>query len=50
MASYQWFLLGMMVAWTPSVVMLAILLPRLRETPTENSGEDESKLSTDFPR
>ena len=49
MASYHWFLLRMMVAWTPSVVMLAILLPRLRET-DENSGEDGSKLSTDFPR
>lgn len=26
MESYQWFLLGMMVAWTPGLVILALLL------------------------
>jgi len=27
MESFQWFLLGMMAAWTPSLVILALLLP-----------------------
>jgi hypothetical protein len=26
MESYQWFFLGMMVAWTPGLVVLALLL------------------------
>jgi hypothetical protein len=26
MQSYQWFLLGMMAAWTPSLAILALLL------------------------
>jgi hypothetical protein len=26
MEPYQWFLLGMMVAWTPSLVALAVML------------------------
>jgi hypothetical protein len=28
MEAYQWFLLGMMVAWTPSLLALALMLPR----------------------
>jgi len=28
MESYQWFLLGMMVAWTPGLLVLALLLWR----------------------
>lgn len=28
MEPYQWFLLGMMVAWTPALVVLALLLRR----------------------
>jgi hypothetical protein len=26
MESYQWFLLGMMVAWTPALLVLALML------------------------
>jgi hypothetical protein len=26
MQAYQWFLLGLMVAWTPSLVVLAVIL------------------------
>jgi hypothetical protein len=26
MAAYQWFLLGIMVTWTPSLVVLALVL------------------------
>jgi hypothetical protein len=26
MEAYQWFLLGMMVAWTPSLVVLSVML------------------------
>jgi len=26
MEAYQWFLLGMMVAWTPSLLALALML------------------------
>jgi len=26
MEAYQWFLLGMMVAWTPGLVVLALML------------------------
>jgi hypothetical protein len=26
MDAYQWFLLGMMVAWTPGLLMLALML------------------------
>jgi hypothetical protein len=28
MEAYQWFLLGMMVAWTPSLLALALMLRR----------------------
>ena len=28
MRAYQWFLLGMMVAWTPSLLGLAVILRR----------------------
>jgi hypothetical protein len=28
MHAYQWFLLGMMFAWTPSLLVLAVLLRR----------------------
>jgi hypothetical protein len=26
MEAYQWFRLGMMIAWTPSLVVLAVML------------------------
>jgi hypothetical protein len=28
MENYQWFLLGMMAAWTPGMLILALLLAR----------------------
>jgi len=28
MEAYQWFLLGMMVAWTPGLLVLALMLRR----------------------
>jgi hypothetical protein len=28
MRAYQWFLLGMMFAWTPSLLVLAMMLRR----------------------
>ena len=28
MQAYKWFLLGMMVAWTPSLLALALILRR----------------------
>jgi hypothetical protein len=31
MANWQWFLLGIMVALTPSLLVLAVLLPPTKE-------------------
>ena len=31
MDPYQWFLLGMMVAWTPGLVALALMLSRAED-------------------
>jgi hypothetical protein len=36
MRAYQWFLLGMMFAWTPSLLVLAVVLRR--------SERDEPKV------
>jgi hypothetical protein len=36
MRAYQWFLLGMMFAWTPSLLVLAVMLRR--------SDRDDSKV------
>jgi hypothetical protein len=30
MEAYQWFLFGMMVAWTPSLVFLAVVLGKTK--------------------
>jgi hypothetical protein len=40
MEAYQWFLFGMMVAWTPSLVVLAVLLRKanLPKVLTEEGG------------
>jgi len=35
MEAYQWFLLGMMAAWTPAMVVIAILLARSAHDPSE---------------
>lgn len=34
MEAYQWFLLGMMAAWTPAMVVVAILLARSSYDPS----------------
>jgi len=34
MEPYQWFLLGMMASWTPSVVILALMLRRAPDGPS----------------
>jgi hypothetical protein len=39
MQPYEWFLLGMMVAWTPAVVVLAVMLRRAFTKPTEAGTE-----------
>jgi len=41
MESYQWFLLGIMVAFTPSLLVLGVLLARSMDQPadTKQSGE-----------
>lgn len=31
MANWQWFLLGVFMAWTPGLLVLAILLMRAKE-------------------
>jgi hypothetical protein len=41
MESYQWFLLGMMVAWTPSLLALALAL-MLRRHHTIDSADKSS--------
>jgi hypothetical protein len=33
MEAYKWFLLGMMVAWTPGLLALALILWRRGEPP-----------------
>ena len=38
MRAYQWFLLGMMFAWTPSLLVLAVMLRR--------SNRDDSTVRT----
>jgi hypothetical protein len=43
MEPYHWFFLGMMVAWTPALVVLALLLSRVQNQDSaqknfENTG------------
>ena len=40
METYQWFLLGMMVAWTPSLLALALML---RPHHTIDSADNSSR-------
>jgi len=41
MEPYQWFLLGIMIAWTPGLVVLAILLARTpRQSPEQHRSVD----------
>jgi len=43
MKTYQWFLLGMMVAWTPSLLVLALMLRRHNiDNIVQNSADDSS--------
>ncbi len=44
MASYQWFLLGMMAAWMPSFVALAVLLARSRSPYPEDNVQTLSDV------
>jgi hypothetical protein len=37
MASYQWFLLGMVAAWMLSLAAIVVLLPRSRKSRHEDS-------------
>jgi hypothetical protein len=39
MHSYQWFLLGVMAAWTPGLIILALLLSHHFHEPTNEIGE-----------
>ena len=39
MQPYQWFFLGMMVAWIPALVVLAVMLRRALTKPTETETE-----------
>jgi hypothetical protein len=39
MQPYQWFLLGMLAAWTPALVVLAVMLRRAFTKPTEAGTE-----------
>jgi len=41
MEAYQWFLLGMMFAWTPSLLVLAVLAVMRRR-----SDRDDSEVRT----
>jgi len=37
MEAYQWFLLGIMVAFTPSMLVLGVLLVRSVDEPADSS-------------
>jgi hypothetical protein len=37
MESYHWFFLGMMVAFTPSLLVLSVLLARSLDKPVDTS-------------
>jgi hypothetical protein len=43
MESYQWFLLGMMVAVTPSLVVLGLLLVRCNDSADDPASENLSR-------
>jgi hypothetical protein len=41
MESYQWFLLGIMVAVTPSLLVLGVLLARCHDQPADTNHSRE---------
>jgi hypothetical protein len=41
MESYQWFLLGMMVAFTPGLLVLGVLLARSVDQPADSNHSGE---------
>jgi len=41
MESYQWFLLGIMVAFTPSLLVLGVLLARSMDQPADTQHSRE---------
>jgi hypothetical protein len=44
MRAYQWFLLGMMFAWTPSLLVLAVLA--VLAVMLRRSDRDDSEVRT----
>jgi hypothetical protein len=44
---YQWFLLGMMVAWTPTLVVLALLLRRAHHPKNHVHTSDHTRNEHD---
>ena len=45
METYQWFLLGIMVAFTPSLVVLGLLLVRCHDAEDDPASENLSRES-----
>jgi len=45
METYQWFLLGVMAAFTPSLVVLGLLLVRCNDPADDPASEDLSRES-----
>jgi hypothetical protein len=45
METYQWFLLGVMVAFTPSLVVLGLLLVRCHDAGDDPASENLSRES-----
>jgi len=41
METYQWFLLGIMVAFTPSLLVLGVLLARSADQPADSNRSGE---------
>jgi hypothetical protein len=50
MEPYQWFLLGMMAAWTPSVVVFAVLVARPLTIGKQASVATEPDIHLDGPK
>jgi len=45
MESYHWFFLGIMVAFTPSLIVLGLLLARSNDPTDDTASEDLSRES-----
>jgi hypothetical protein len=42
MEAHHWFLLGMMVAWTPCLIILSVMVCRARHEPDHNDKDAKS--------